>query len=333
MLRWSSALAILLLAAPASADGNDRARAERLFREGSELLEKGQNDEACTKLAESAALYRALGTEYNLGTCFELTHRTASAKRAYLRAAAIARQINKESIAKESYARARKMDSLIPKLVVKMPSETEGATVLCDGNPIVAGDVIELDPGPHLVKATAPGKGPFDARVELSESKTTEVFVSFTTAAPTPKPEEQAEKKKAPASEGGADPATLVGLVVGGAGVVVLGVGAYFAIHAKGEKDDSGCVDGRRCPDQASADRLAGAKSDANLATAFVVGGAVLATAGAVILFADPFEWRAHRKTSLTESRATSCARAILHGRLVPAIAPGYAALQLTTTF
>lgn len=301
------------------ADGNDRARAERLFREGSELLEKGQNDEACTKLAESAALYRALGTEYNLGTCFELTHRPASAKRAYLRAAALARQANRESIAKEAYARARKVDSLIPKLVVKMPSEQEGATVLCDGNPIIAGDLIELDPGPHLVKATAPGKGPFDARVELSESKTTEVFVSFTTAAPVvTKPEGESEKKKEAASpgEGGSDPATIVGLVTGAAGVVVLGIGAYFAIHAKGEKDDSGCIDGRRCPDQAAADRLSDAKSSANLATGFVVGGAVLATAGAVILFADPFEWRAKKKTSL-----------------VPAIAPGYAALQLTTTF
>ena len=167
------------------------------------------------------------------------------------------------------------------------------------------------------MKATAPGKGPFDARVELSESKTTEVFVSFTTAAPAvTKPEEAEKKRAAPAGEGGADTATIVGLVTGGAGVVVLGVGAYFALHAKGEKDDSGCVDGRRCPDQASADRLSGAKSDANLATAFVVGGAVLATAGAVILFADPFDWRARKKTSL-----------------VPAIAPGYAALQLTTTF
>lgn len=320
MNRLAPFVACLLVCGTASADpaaGGDRARAEKLFREGSEALEKGRTDEACTKLAESAALYRALGTEYNLGTCFEVSHRTASAKRAYLRAAAIAHQSGKESIAKDAYARARKMDAATPKLVVTAPTDAGAVTILCDGIPVVAGDTIELDPGAHLVKATAPGRAPYDARVDLAEGRTTALAVTLapatdpvTPTSPVAKGETSAAKKK-----DGVDRATVIGASVGAAGVVALGIGIGFAFVAKGERDDAGCEDGRRCPDRAAADRLSSAKSDANVATALFVVGGVLAAAGAVLAFADPFEWRARRTSAV---------------HLVPAVAPGVAALRFS---
>ena len=315
-------LACLLVVGTASAD-NERARAEKLFREGSEALEKGRIDEACTKLATSAALYRALGTEYNLGTCFEVSHRTASAKRAYLRAAAIAHQSGNESIAKDAYARARKMDAQTPKLVVTVPTDAGTVTLLCDGNPINAGDAIELDPGTHLVKATAPGRAPFDARVELVEGGTVALAVAMTVAKSTepitpPATKSAAKEASRPEKKDGVDLATVLGASVGTAGVVALGIGIGFVFVAKSERDDSGCTNGRLCPDRAAADKLSAAKSDANVATALVVTGGILAAAGAVIGFADPFEWRAHK-------------RARRDGfRLDPAVAPGIAALRFS---
>ena len=322
LTRFAPFLVCSLVVGTASADvagGGERARAEKLFREGSEALEKGRTDEACTKLAESAALYRALGTEYNLGTCFEVSHRTASAKRAYLRAAAIAHQSGKESIAKDAYARARKMDALTPKLVVTVPTDAGTVAVLCDGNPIAAGDTNELDPGPHLVKATATGRVPFDARVDLVEGKTVAIAVTLApaTGPVTPPPSVKEEPPPSAKQKDGVDLATVVGAGIGAAGVVALGIGIGFVFIARGERDDSGCQGGRLCVDRAAADKLSDARSDANVATALVVGGGILAAAGAVIGLADPFGWRVHKQR-----------RDGLH--LVPAVAPGVAALRFS---
>src|SRR5688500_18545046 len=72
--------------------GSDKALAEVLFREGRQLLQRGETDAACEKFAESHRLDEALGTLLNLAVCHESQGRFASAWAEFHQAAATARR-------------------------------------------------------------------------------------------------------------------------------------------------------------------------------------------------------------------------------------------------
>ena len=98
---------------------------------------------------------------------------------------------------------------------------------------------------------------------------------------------------------------------VAAVGVVGIGVGGYFALHAKSASDASGCTDGRSCPDQASADRLRSAKSDADLATVLFIAGGALAVTGGVIFLVAPSKSGAAVSLSGAASRELTGVRVI----------------------
>ena len=75
-LRAIGLLVCLTLAPLASADP---AAAEALFREGRKLLDEGQLDAACSKLAESQRLDASPGTLGSLAQCHEKQGKTATA--------------------------------------------------------------------------------------------------------------------------------------------------------------------------------------------------------------------------------------------------------------
>lgn len=283
--------ASVLLPASARADAESARRAERLFKEGADALEHGRYDEACTKLKESSVLVPALGTQYNLGVCYELTHRPASAKQAFLRTAELATKAGKEGLAKDAHARAKKVDVLVPRLLLRLPEGATSARVRLDDTELEAKALaapIELDPGPHQIHATAPGRTAFEAKVELAESRTTEIAVALLLpnevkiapppSPPTPPPPEQ------PSSN--FQKPIAIGVV--GLGVVALGVSGFFGLQAKNKLEDSGCRDGQFCPNAAAAERLTDAKNQADLATILAIGGGVALVAGTVLYFTAP---------------------------------------------
>src|SRR5262245_12151617 len=61
----------------------ERAQAERLFREGRELVRAGRWNDACPKFEESLRHERTRGTQINLANCYEHTAKVASALAAY----------------------------------------------------------------------------------------------------------------------------------------------------------------------------------------------------------------------------------------------------------
>lgn len=320
----------------ASADPASARQADKLFKQAADALAQKHYDEACPKLEESDRLERAVGTEYNLAVCYELSHKTASARRKYLEAAAFARQSGKESTAKEATERAKKLDLVVPRLVLRAPAEKPaGASLRCDGQALDAEAwkrPIELDPGAHRVIVMADGFATFDKVVALVESETTDLQVVFTPlaggaspAAATPaKPEPGADQ----ASTGGAPfPWKWVGVGAAAVGVVGIGVGGYFALHAKSESDDSGCTNGRTCPDEASASRLRTAKSDADLATILFVAGSVLTVGGGLLYFLAPSP-----SPSSGASAAQTPSRG-LHVKLTPAASRELTGLRVLGSF
>jgi hypothetical protein len=82
----------------------------------------------------------------------------------------------------------------------------------------------------------------------------------------------------------------ILSYVVGGVGVVGLGLGTYFTVHASSKNSDSK----KFCPGQPNECTQDGvtlrnqALSSARLATVFMVGGGVLLAGGVVLFFTAP---------------------------------------------
>jgi hypothetical protein len=283
------------------AHAGDAATAEALFREGRTLMEAGNYAAACPKLEESYSQDPATGTLLALGICEERAGRTASAWATYGEAAARAKHDGRSD--REQAARDH-MTQLEPKLshltiqVDKSAAILAGFSVKRDGREVGAGawgTSVPIDPGEHVIDATAPGKLPFQTKITVSaQAEAQTVQVPALAIDPT-----ASSAALSPGSSLGATPPLdtstakppplrTAGLIVGGAGIVTLGISGYFALHAKSLNSDS-TADGH-CDAQNQCDALGGSKRDdaksaANAATVTVLAGTALTALGVTLFF------------------------------------------------
>jgi hypothetical protein len=111
-----------------------------------------------------------------------------------------------------------------------------------------------------------------------------------------------------------------VGLVTGGAGIVGLGVGAFFTFLAVSKNNDSKSnCSGDLCTPAGKKDRL-DARLDGNVATVALIGGGALTAAGAAMLI---FGRRARISTPGSAASVEA----------VPVVAPGEVGGVLRGTF
>ena len=155
----------------ASGSDDPVALAEALFQEGQRLLERGDAHAACPKLAESLRLDRATGTLLALAMCHEVDGHLASAWAEYLEVIARAKRDgrpDREEAARQYAhaleARLSTLDIAVPAAVARIP----GLVVERDGVALESpawSMGIPVDPGPHVVTATAPGRQAFTTTV------------------------------------------------------------------------------------------------------------------------------------------------------------------------
>ncbi len=302
-LRSSSLLAAPLLAAlfahPAAAQ--EGARAEALFREARQLMEAERYDEACPKFAASYKLDAGVGTLLNLADCHEKLGLTASAWAEFLQVATLSRRAGHQARAEVAEERAKDLEGRLIRLKLVVPEsvQVEGMEIRQDGVVMDAAtwnSATPIDPGPHLLSVTAPGKKEWVKAFEAEGEQTTITIdipqledaplvktpESATTADPDPTP------LPPPSSSNGQRTA---GIIITGAGVVGLGVGALFGLSARNKWGDADCED-NRCPSPERQTLAEDAKRHANLSTLFFFGGGVLSTAGIILLITAPSEER-----------------------------------------
>jgi hypothetical protein len=286
---WTSARAIAALSAvllaapaPARAETNNAAGAEALFRDGKRLLEEHDYAGACSKLAESFRLDPATGTLLALAMCHEAQGRIATAWGEYTDAAARAKTEGRADREEGARARADQLEVALSTLDIIPAPETEripGFVVARDGAEIGRAEFhtpMPVDPGEHTIVATAPGRVPWSIKVVVGRS---------------------AERLKVPVPplqkpNASLGPVRIAGLVAGAAGVLGLGVGAAFAVHAIERNDASnapgGCL-GDSCPGGDFKQARLDARSAGDVATvAFIAGGALLAAGAGMFLFGRP---------------------------------------------
>ena len=171
----TAALAVLLGSAPALAEtsASQRASAEALFQQATQLMDEKRYGEACEKLAGSQDLDPALGTMLYLADCYEHAGRSASAWALFREAADSAQragQLDRQRIALE---RASSLEQRLSKLEVRVTPDRQvpGLELLVNGAAVPRASwntQLPVDPGATKIEARAPGKKSWSTSLTLA---------------------------------------------------------------------------------------------------------------------------------------------------------------------
>jgi hypothetical protein len=257
---------------------------------------------ACPRFAQSEALDPAPGTALNLATCYELQGKLASAWAAFRTAQSLSDAAGQKERADAASKQASEIEPKVPRIVIVVPpaSQSAGLEVRCDGQrlgEVEFGMAIPRDGGGHDIEATATGKRPWRAHVDLQKSGQ-RLVVSIPALADERSPTDDGSSRISPHDMTGADrdyqvalpessprggTQRAVAVVVGMVGVVTLGVGGVLGLVAKAKQNTAQTESGtQRYDDSASA------VGTADLATGVICLGAALALVGGVFWVTAP---------------------------------------------
>ena len=314
LLRRTVPIAAILLASStvfAEPNPGDRRAAEALFAEAYRLVDAGSWAAGCSKFEASFAFYASASTMINIARCHDHHGKIATAWQDYRRALALAGETRDERRRGLLEIAQRGVDDLtprLPKLRIVIPEAPVGLEVVCDGKELSSkalAEALPADPGPHEVRASAPGYRGQTLSVTLEEGKTATATLKLT-------PPEPAAKSP---SHGFFLPAGVALLATGALGI---GVGAGTGVLSLNKISDvKQRCGGASClsTDSDSMAMVASAKTLGAWSTASFVAGGALSVAGAVLLLVNPSG--KSRSAADTASVGVSIApgRAMLQGR------------------
>jgi hypothetical protein len=314
-------LEALLGARPAAAAPDDAAAAQALFYEARTLMKSGDYAAACPKLEQSLRLDHGMGTQFNLADCDEKIGKVASAWAGFIDVATTAKTQNQPQREKLARDRAAALEPRLPTVTI-VPSETPPDLEVKRDGAVVGSATwrtpVPVDPGPHHVTVSAPGRLPWETDLTLVEGQAVSVAVPplvpiasapvpapppAPSASETPQPPAPREPFPEPVVEAGSTQRTL-GWITLAAGVAGLGVGLAFGIDSLVHKDQSKphCT-GDVCDAQGLTLRDH-AITSGNVSTITSIAGGVALASGIILVLSAPHppkgrEATAGRVTSL----------------------------------
>ena len=294
----SLAIACMLAATSAHAQTN-QAAATAQFDQGRALMKQKNYAEACKAFETSHKLDPQMGTLFNLADCHAHLGKIATA---WLEYRDLGQRDTNAGRKKEANRRAKELDKRLPHLVLDIATPPTGLAVTINGDDATQTIGIEspVDLGKLAIRATAPGYAPFETTKSITvEGKTVHVAIEMTkrddavshrdaaapassddhtaTAGPAPTTPDESYRETSHRQRNG----TIVALAGGGAVVI----GAVFGLRARSQWDDAQTL----CPghvcgtadERARGDSLVdSARSNATIATGFVVVGAAVVAVG-----------------------------------------------------
>jgi hypothetical protein len=232
--------AVVAVTLPASLARAVSPAADAKFQEGRRLMAAGSTAEACARFAESYQLEASSGTLLNLALCHEKEGKIATAWAEYRDAARVAQEQGRKDRSAAAYEKAAALDAKVPRLIAVAAKQVAGLVVTAEARSLTQGGfgiAVPIDPGVHVVTATAPHHKPWTTTLQIAEGeqRTLEIPVLEEDAAPgamtaVPKPVEDPLKIAAtrPAPSGWSrfrnSPVDFYPAVGGGALVVAGGV-------------------------------------------------------------------------------------------------------------
>jgi hypothetical protein len=292
------------LSSTAAHAGDSGAQAQVLFDEGKKLMDAENYAGACPKLAESQRLDPGNGTLARLATCHEKQGRTATAWSEFTELVTSAQRAGQAD--RERFARQRiaALEPHLSRLTIIVPADvatTSGLVVQRDAIAVGAaawGIGVPVDPGDHLIEASAPGKQGWSTHVTIGAmADTKQVSVQpLATLEVAPAPAVAEAPAQATPPEADATPASgsrssqkTWGLVVGAVGVVGVGVGTYFGVQALSDSSHAKqqCPSAA-CPAPAAVQQNDDAKTAAHIADVGIGVGIAGLAVGSLLYFLAP---------------------------------------------
>ncbi len=284
-------------AGPAHAQDNgaiDKARDQ--FRQAIAAEAAGNWGAALGLLRQVANVKMTPQVRYTIALCEDNLGQLVAALGDYELALADGQAIAATDVTDVVPARIEALRARIPKLVVTRTERARTATVTVDGVQLgtaMLGQQTPVDPGTHVIEATAKGFAPFSRSVDIAEKESKTVEVDMTpmpvTAAPVATASGGAASHPAGADQGAAPEhkTNIVPFVVGGVGVASLAAaGVFYALRAGTMSDlDAVCGDSRtKCPKQSEDTYNRGKTYNTLTNVTLGLGVAALGT-GAVLYF------------------------------------------------
>jgi len=295
-------LSILLLPSVAAADKTTDA--EKLFNDARSLSTKGHYAEACSKYEESQSLDPGVGTLLYLADCYDHTEQPNRAWKTFREAETMAHASGQHDRAQIAHDAAAAIDPKLAKLKIVL-GYAPAPEIRLDGQLVPAdtlGVAVPMDPGPHTIEATSPGKERWvtAADVRLHSVLTIEVprLADVSAARPGPALSPAAPQAPMPPKKHfqSLEPAPLLGIgtqrtvAIGVAGVGLGGIvaGSILGMSAKSTYDSSSAYcQGNHCLSQGLEARDS-AYTKATISTLAFAGGALAIGGGAALWFTAP---------------------------------------------
>lgn len=224
------------------------AGAEALYEQARGLMKQGDFAHACPKFKQSYDLDAGGGTLLNLADCYEKQGKFASAWSSFKEALVIAQRDNRPERVEYAKQHIASLEPKVSKITIEVPSDVNepGFSVSLDGTAL--GDAawgvgMPVDAGAHQVTASAPNKQSYEQTVQVDSGSISFKIPKLKPAA-TPKDappvviDHDVEKKPVTDEPRPGNSQRTVGFVIGGAGLVALGVGSYFGLHAMSKWDE-----------------------------------------------------------------------------------------------
>ena len=228
--------------------------------------------------------------------CYEKNGQVASAWVTYKEAALSARRADQPERAQFARGKADELEATLPTLTIHVPDAADrpDLEVKRDGQLVARAEweaPIPVDAGAHDVEASAPGRKPWQRRIDVTgagakASVEVPVLDALPAARPVAGPSllDPTAGTTAPVTHGSGQ--RITGVVVGGAGLAGLVVGTVFGLVAKSENDTakSECLGNTLCDADGYASNGDAHRSATVSTLAFAAGAAFLAVG--VVLYA-----------------------------------------------
>lgn len=272
----------------------DQAAARDLFDEGMRLYGLQKYSEACPKFEASLKRYSGIGTRGKLAECYEQVGKTASAWALWSEVASFSHK-NMEPD-REAYA-TEHANALVPKLshlivTVAPANKVTGLVVKRNGEAVdeaAYGLAIAVDPGKIAIDASAPDHKPFAQSVDIAPQASVTVEIPLLENAPPPEPQHDLVGIRTQQRSSWQKPVGMIGVGVGAAVLVTGGIFGLVASSKWSNAFTEGCSHSNNvCTTQQGLDDSHSANTFATLSNVFVIGGLVVAGAGAVLWITAP---------------------------------------------
>lgn len=281
----------------------DAATAEALFREGRALVKEGKFQEACAKFEASQKLDPSSGTLLNLAECSLREGKLATAWATFISASTLATSQGNASRAADAKRRAGELEPKLSYLQLHLASRPEGLRLQRDQVTLEAAAFetkIPVDPGSHRILASAPGYREWSQQIDVTAPGVFEVNIPSLERLP-PTPSASASTSSSVSAAPTAPPSApstpltspphspVLGYAIGGVGLVLVGIGAYFGLSAMSNysKAEDLCPTHKGCPEgakQPSED----ASRDGTISTITTGLGLVALVGGTVLILTSP---------------------------------------------